>query len=293
MSIKIDKEFENLIPPLTSEEFQQLEENCVREGIRDPLVVWKVPNGDRILVDGHNRWKIAAMHGGIPFQVKEMQFDLREDAKAWIIRNQLGRRNLKIWDAFDLVKQLDEIERTHAKQRQVRKPADSVVEKLPQQKTRDIMGKMIGISGKQYDKMKVIDESSNTFVRDQARKGELSINAAYTMVTHKSPRQQDKEFIEKVKQRHEEFQEHKNDDVVGISEIRKDKDDQDTLASEVWLRVIGAGKRLDELITDIEAGDIDLKLLSANISAEKKETLNKAVTRWLKAIIKIQKEVNA
>ena len=35
MSITIDKEFESLIPPLSPEEFQQLEENCVKEGIRD------------------------------------------------------------------------------------------------------------------------------------------------------------------------------------------------------------------------------------------------------------------
>lgn len=293
MSIRIDKEFENLIPPLTSEEFQQLEENCVREGIRDPLVVWKVPNGDRILVDGHNRWKIAAMHGGIPFQVKEMQFDLREDAKAWIIRNQLGRRNLPAYQRSLLALQLKPVLAKRAKDNERlggKGSQKSVNHKTDTQKE---LATAAGVSHDTIHKVETIEKSDNGFVKEQARKGELSINAAYTMVTHKSPRQQDKEFIEKVKQRHEEFQERKNDDVVGISEIRKDKDDQDTLASDVWLRVIGAGKRLDDLITDIEAGDIDLKLLSANISAEKKETLNKAVTRWLKAIIKIQKEVNA
>ena len=88
MSIRIDKEFESLIPPLTDEEFKQLEENIVREGIRDPLVVWHVPNGDDILVDGHNRFEISAKHGGIPFQIKRMTFDLREDAIIWIILNQ-------------------------------------------------------------------------------------------------------------------------------------------------------------------------------------------------------------
>ena len=51
MSIRIDKEFESLIPPLSDDEFKQLEENCVKEGIRDALVVCKVPNGDQIFVD--------------------------------------------------------------------------------------------------------------------------------------------------------------------------------------------------------------------------------------------------
>ena len=41
MSITIDKEFESLIPPLSAEEFQQLEENCLRDGIRDALIVWE------------------------------------------------------------------------------------------------------------------------------------------------------------------------------------------------------------------------------------------------------------
>jgi len=118
MSIRIDKEFESLIPPLSDDEFKQLEENCVKEGIRDALVVWKVPNGDQILVDGHNRMKISAKHGGIPFQIKEMSFNLREDAIAWIIRNQFGRRNLSAYDRSLLAIKLEPIEKAEAKKRQ-------------------------------------------------------------------------------------------------------------------------------------------------------------------------------
>ena len=57
--LKIDPEFESRIPPLTEEEFKQLEENILAEGtILMPLIVW----GDTI-VDGHNRYKIAQAHG--------------------------------------------------------------------------------------------------------------------------------------------------------------------------------------------------------------------------------------
>ena len=75
MSITIDKEFESLIPPLSAEEFQQLEENCVKEGIRDALITW---NG--ILVDGHNRFKIAAKHG-LHWNEKRMEFADRDEVK--------------------------------------------------------------------------------------------------------------------------------------------------------------------------------------------------------------------
>ena len=88
--LKIDPEFESRIPPLTEEEFKQLEENILAEGtILMPLIVW----GDTI-VDGHNRYKIAKAHPQIIYTVYEKDFDNRYEALAWICKNQLGRRNL-------------------------------------------------------------------------------------------------------------------------------------------------------------------------------------------------------
>jgi site-specific DNA-methyltransferase (adenine-specific) len=43
MNMKIDQEFKALIPPLTPEEYSQLEANLIADGCRDPLVVWAVP----------------------------------------------------------------------------------------------------------------------------------------------------------------------------------------------------------------------------------------------------------
>lgn len=43
MNIQIDTEFKALIPPLAADELRQLEENILRDGCRDPLVVWSVP----------------------------------------------------------------------------------------------------------------------------------------------------------------------------------------------------------------------------------------------------------
>lgn len=81
MSILIDKEFESLIPPLSAEEFQQLEENCLRDGIRDALIVWEQDSND-ILIDGHNRFRIVGKHPTIQFNIKRMEFADRDSAKA-------------------------------------------------------------------------------------------------------------------------------------------------------------------------------------------------------------------
>jgi hypothetical protein len=70
------------------EEYRQLEENIVRDGCRDPIVVW-----GNIIIDGHHRYEICEKRG-IPFQTKEMQFQSREEAMRWICLNQMGRRNI-------------------------------------------------------------------------------------------------------------------------------------------------------------------------------------------------------
>lgn len=90
--LQIDPEFESKIPPLTDEEYRQLEDNIVSEGIvLMPLIVW---NG--VIVDGHNRYKIAQSHPSVIFDVLEKDFTNRYEALAWICKNQLGRRNLTL-----------------------------------------------------------------------------------------------------------------------------------------------------------------------------------------------------
>ena len=38
--IVIREEFKALISPLTNEELDQLEDNILKEGVRDPIVIW-------------------------------------------------------------------------------------------------------------------------------------------------------------------------------------------------------------------------------------------------------------
>ncbi len=86
----IDPEFEAKCPPLTEEEFQQLEDNILEEGlVLMPLITW-----NNTIIDGHNRYKIAMAHPGIEFRTHEKVFDNRYEAISWICKNQLGRRNL-------------------------------------------------------------------------------------------------------------------------------------------------------------------------------------------------------
>jgi hypothetical protein len=90
-AIQVDLEFANLIPRPTEEERAQLKANLLAAGVcRDPLSIWK---GHNTLLDGHQRLALCQTHK-IPFETVEIELPGHEAAKEWIIRHQLGRRNL-------------------------------------------------------------------------------------------------------------------------------------------------------------------------------------------------------
>jgi len=86
--LEIDQEFKTLIRPLRKDEYLQLEINLTIDGCREPIITW-----NNIIIDGHNRYEICNRLR-IPYAVREMSFNTREDALIWICTNQLGRRNI-------------------------------------------------------------------------------------------------------------------------------------------------------------------------------------------------------
>jgi hypothetical protein len=94
VNFRIDEELRSLIPPLSKEEYKQLEENICQWGCLDPLKVWPVPDSDEvILLDGHNRFAICCDHN-VSYVTESVPLIDRVAAIDWMIANQLGRRNL-------------------------------------------------------------------------------------------------------------------------------------------------------------------------------------------------------
>ncbi|MCP1386563.1 hypothetical protein [Runella salmonicolor] len=102
--IQILPELEQLIPPLLPDELHQLEQNILREGCREALLIWQTteeiiaPESKGIaaiyvLIDGHNRYSICSKHG-IDFKIHLVDFKSLYDVRQYMIDNQLGRRNL-------------------------------------------------------------------------------------------------------------------------------------------------------------------------------------------------------
>ena len=90
MEVKVSKEFENYLPPIDKETEKILEESIKQDGVRDPIIVWK---GKNIIVDGHNRYRIATKLNKT-FKTEEREFKNADEVRLFMLRTQLARRNL-------------------------------------------------------------------------------------------------------------------------------------------------------------------------------------------------------
>lgn len=179
--LKIDPEFQALIPPLSDEEFQQLKENIIKDGCRDSLVTW---NGT--IVDGHNRYKIC-QENDISFNTEEKGFADREQAVEWIIRNQFGRRNLSPTQRCELALKLKPMIQKKAKENQ-RNAGGAVPSKMAEPvDTRNELAKIARVSNGTFSKAERILEKGTPEQIKRARKGGSgnSVNAIYKDVTGK------------------------------------------------------------------------------------------------------------
>ena len=88
--LKIDPELRDLLPPLTSEEYKQLEKNIVENGFdrNFPIMEWQ-----GFIVDGHNRYDICKKHNIEPI-IGTLAYKTKEEVMEWMLDIQLGRRNL-------------------------------------------------------------------------------------------------------------------------------------------------------------------------------------------------------
>jgi len=90
--LKIDNEFKKLIDSPSNEELEGLEKKILKEGFREPLMVWQETD---ILLDGHNRLGICNKNS-LEYTTEEISLPDRIAAINWIINNQLSKRNLSL-----------------------------------------------------------------------------------------------------------------------------------------------------------------------------------------------------
>lgn len=180
----VDDEFRHPCPLLASDEVAQLRANLMRDGCREPLVVW-AEHG--ILLDGHHRREIC-LGEDIPFETVEVSLPDRDAAKEWIIRNQFGRRNLTPYQRAELALALEPLIRAKAKENQGHGQT-APGQTLPQNSakaspvdTRKELAKAAGVSHDTIAKAKLVHEQGTPELQEKVRRNEVSINKAHKEV---------------------------------------------------------------------------------------------------------------
>ena len=141
-----------------------------------------------ILVDGHNRYKICTEHS-LAFRTAQKEFEDRDEAKLWIMKNQLSRRNLNDFQRIEIIRKCEDAVKAQAKKRQAEYYGNQYEsghqEKLPEvlntgKRATEELGEMAGVSRKTYEHaVEVLDNAPEEVVQ-AVRKGDISINKAYT-----------------------------------------------------------------------------------------------------------------
>lgn len=194
--MKIKEEFKKLIPPLTTEEFKQLEDNCLAEGIREKILTW---NG--FIIDGHNRFEIAT-RWNLEYETENKYFKDEVDVKIWMAYNQLGRRNLMDFVKGELYSTIEELEKEKGKKKKTqtlkqgsKKPDMSTIDKTVTHNTREIVSKKLGWSTGKKAMFDVIKKKAPEEVKAKLRTGEVSINAAYKEIKKEEKKAEYKEKV--------------------------------------------------------------------------------------------------
>ena len=182
-----------LIPPLTTEEFKQLEDNCLSEGIREKILTW-----DGFIIDGHNRFEIAT-RWNLEYETESKYFKNEEAVKEWMILNQFGRRNLSNYQRSVLALELEDVFSKKAKEKQGKRNDISVNSPISKLDTRKELSKVASVGEQIIARVKVIEAKAPEEVKAKLRTGEVSINAAYKEIKKEEKKAERLGKIEEIK----------------------------------------------------------------------------------------------
>jgi N6-adenosine-specific RNA methylase IME4 len=219
--MKILKELDSLIPPLSKEEYKQLELNILEEGIREPLITW---NG--IIIDGHNRYRIAQEHD-INYETLEKEFDNISDVKIWMVNNQLGRRNLQDFVRGELFSVIEEILKQKGNNEKAKAGGDkksllSTIDKSDiktndeRHNTRNIIAEKLGWSTGKKAMFDIVKTKAPEEVKEKLRTGEVSINQAYKEIKKEEKKV---ERVELIQRQIEDIEDGLLPDLVGLFDV--------------------------------------------------------------------------
>jgi len=236
--LSVNPEYDKLVFPLSSDEYNSLKESIKIDGLWVPIIC----NNEGIILDGHHRFRACIeLKLKIRYAVKEHENKLLE--KKFVIECNLKRRQLNDFQKAELGMALLAIEQELAQIRRVEhsksnKPLSS--NELGGQ-SRDIVAKQIGMSGTTFERAKKIIENAPEDIKKKLRN-----NDTRTSIT--------KEYKNIVKAEKKEKLHDK------IKELQVNLPESVTLHNSEFQKVFIEGNSVSLIITDPLYHEKDLQL---------------------------------
>ncbi len=166
MILSVSPEYEKLVFPMSSDEYNSLKESIKNDGLWIPILC----NKDGIILDGHHRFR-ACIELKLQTKFAIREFDNKLLEKKFVIECNLKRRQLNDFQKAELGISLLAIEQELAKIRridhsQTNKPLGSGETKG---QARDIVAKQIGMSGTTFERAKKIIENAPEEIKKKLR----------------------------------------------------------------------------------------------------------------------------
>lgn len=211
---RIDPELNKVMPELSHDDYKELEQSLLLDGYKGaPIMIW----GD-IIVDGHNRYEICKRND-IPFEVKEVEFENKDEAIQWMVRQQLGRRNLNALQRIEIVETYRSIYEKQARKNQLsglkqnQKPVSQNSSERTEPKVkidvREECAKDAKVSTDTYSKGLKILKSDNQNLIKEVESGKKSIHKACKELKE-SQKKEETALVEPVINEREENQKENN-----------------------------------------------------------------------------------
>ncbi|UZS00088.1 ParB N-terminal domain-containing protein [Chondrinema litorale] len=200
--LTVDEIYRSLIRHQTPEEEYQLKKSIEDEGIRDALVVYK-RNENFVVVDGHHRLSAAKDMKIATVPIQEMQFANQDEARVWMLRNQLGRRNLGDAERIDIALKLTEfMEKLGIENKMTGKNLSANLHKGQKSQKIDRLqeaSNIANVSRRNVAKYKKIFDSGDEKLLKEVVEGKKSIHKAHTEIAQKSKPKKELKVVKKAK----------------------------------------------------------------------------------------------
>jgi len=182
--IIINPDYEAIVPSLTDEEFERLKNSIAEVGLYEPIVI----NKERVILDGHHRFKACKEVGVLPrFTIKHFQSKIAEEI--YVIETNVIRRQLNQYQKTILGLRLEPLYTLQAQERSGTRTDLTLgtnVHQVDWGKTRDKIALKVGLgSGKTFDRAKYVLNNGTITQISLFKKGKKRAGSLYREIKHR------------------------------------------------------------------------------------------------------------